>query len=267
MDVGVLKEVKTRVNGAIVEDAPEWYDTPLDQLDFHWSHDERVEIERYCEKIHKNIAEEEMTPRERFEAMIAGKPKDRQLLSSPSGNMYLARVLSAGGDSVKAVDVIRNPKLFVKGHLAYLARFATDWPVYMIICYSGIGVFGGKAKLLVNAQPCMTDYPIKTMADLEGMESPDPKKDGMFPGYLWACREMKRIFDDYGLSKLMPMYSSMCPGVESMIMEGMMGWTPFILGLRRNEELCKRAVAMGNEFSIKLGKAIIEVSQPDALQC
>jgi len=41
-----------------MEGAPDWYDTPLDKLDFEWSHDEKVEIERYCEKIHQNIAEE-----------------------------------------------------------------------------------------------------------------------------------------------------------------------------------------------------------------
>ena len=267
MAEGVPKEVKTRVNGCIVEDAPEWYDTPFDQLDFHWSYDEKVEIERYCEKIHKDIAEEEMTPRERFYATVEGKPKDRQLISTPDGNTYLARVLSAGGDSVKTVDIIRNPKLFVKGHLAYLARFPSDWPMYMITCYSGIGVFGGRMRLLENGQPCMTEYPVKTVADMEGMESPDPWKDGMFPGYLWACREMKRIFDEYDLSKVMIIYSSMCPGVESQIMESMMGWTPFIVALRKDEECAKRAVALGKEFSIKLAKAIIEVSQPEALQC
>ncbi len=267
MEVGVLKEVKTRCNGAIVQDAPDWYDTPLDQLDFHWSHDEKVEIERICEKIHKNIAEEEMTPRERFYAVMEGKPKDRQFLSAPHANEYLARVLSAGGDSVKTVDIIRNPKLFVKGHLAALARFATDWPLYMIICYSGIGVFGGKVKLLENAQPCTTEFPIKTMADFEGIESPDPKKDGMFPGYLWACREMKRIFDQYGLSKVMVIYSSMCPGVESMCQEALMGWNPFIMALRKDEECAKKAVETAQEFSIKLAKAIIEVSQPEAMQC
>jgi len=57
--------------------APEWYGTPLDELDFQWSHEEKLEIERYCEKIHKNLAEEEMTPKERFEATLAGKPRDR----------------------------------------------------------------------------------------------------------------------------------------------------------------------------------------------
>jgi len=66
----VMNMAKERVR---MENAPEWYNTPLDQLDFHWSHDEKVELERYCEKIHKNIAEEEMTPRERFRATLEGK--------------------------------------------------------------------------------------------------------------------------------------------------------------------------------------------------
>ena len=38
--------------------APYWYNTPIEDLDFEWSHEDKVEIERYCTKILKNIEEE-----------------------------------------------------------------------------------------------------------------------------------------------------------------------------------------------------------------
>lgn len=101
-----------------MENAPEWYDVPLDQLDFVWSHDEKVEIERYCEKIHKNIAEEEMTPRERFKATVEGKEKDRCYIWSVHLNVYATRVLDGFDHSLLPIDVYRNPKLLVKAHLA-----------------------------------------------------------------------------------------------------------------------------------------------------
>ena len=40
---------KTREIG--LEGAPDWYGTPLDELPFEWSPDEKLEIERYCVKI------------------------------------------------------------------------------------------------------------------------------------------------------------------------------------------------------------------------
>ncbi|MGB5156759.1 hypothetical protein [Desulfobacterium sp. N47] len=48
------------------------------------------------------------------------------------------------------------------------------------------------------------DMMIKTIEDLEGLESPDPTKHGMFAQYLWFCQETRRIFDKYELSKLIP---------------------------------------------------------------
>ena len=64
-----------------LENAPYWYNTPLDKLDFEWSPEEEREIERICEKIHKNIEEEGgMTPLERFRAAMWGKDKDRMFM-------------------------------------------------------------------------------------------------------------------------------------------------------------------------------------------
>jgi len=38
--------------------APSWYGTALEQLDFEWSREEELELERYCQRILKNIANE-----------------------------------------------------------------------------------------------------------------------------------------------------------------------------------------------------------------
>ena len=64
-----------------MQGAPDWYSKHLDELGFEWSPEEELEIERYCEKILKNVAEEEMTPLERWKAHMAGKPTDRKFFT------------------------------------------------------------------------------------------------------------------------------------------------------------------------------------------
>lgn len=208
-----------------------------------------------------------MTPKERYEATVAGEPKDRLLCSLPPANLYLSRVLDAGADALKPVDIIRNPKLFVKGHLAFVSRFAPDWPIYFSLVQSGIGVFGGRVKMPEYGQPCLVEFPVKAIEDLEGLEMPDPRKDGVFPGYLWGCREMRRIFDEYGLSEVMPIYSAICAGIEGMVMDAMMGWTPFLKALRKDQELGRAAVEISLKWCIDFGIAVIEESSPEMIQC
>ncbi|MGB5156758.1 hypothetical protein [Desulfobacterium sp. N47] len=55
-----------------------YYGKSLDELNasLSWGPEEEREIERYCEKIHNNIKEEEMTPMERFKATMEGKERD-----------------------------------------------------------------------------------------------------------------------------------------------------------------------------------------------
>ena len=47
----------------------------MGELEFEWSPEEKLELERYCEKILKNVAEGEMTPRQRFEATMEGRAR------------------------------------------------------------------------------------------------------------------------------------------------------------------------------------------------
>ena len=92
-------EGRTRVNRGIMEGAPDWYDTHLDELDFEWSPEDKLEIERYCEKIHKNIATEEMTPYERCIANYEGKPKDRSLMEIWVLNPFALQTLNCKNKS------------------------------------------------------------------------------------------------------------------------------------------------------------------------
>ena len=94
-----------------MEGAPDWYGTPLDELDFEWSFEEELEVECYCPRILKNVAEEEMTPRQRFEATMEGRARDRLLLETLYFNLYAVRTLDSAADALKPVDVRRNPKL------------------------------------------------------------------------------------------------------------------------------------------------------------
>ena len=249
-----------------LEGAPYWYSTHLDQLSFEWSYEEELEIERYCDKILKNIAEEEMTPRQRFEATMAGRERDRLLIEALYFNPYAVQTLDSAADALKPIDVCRNPKLLVKAHLATLARFALDLPALYPISYTH-DLWGGRAQMTEYGNPRMVgDPPIKSVADLESVEVPDPEKDGLYPGYLWACREIKRIFTKHGVDKVMPLWISIIgPLVTSM--ESMIGWNQFLIALHKNPELCRRTMELATEWAIKFGQAAIDAGADCLVMC
>ena len=92
---GIHKEIAGMFKGRQpLKNAPYWYNTPLDKLDFEWSPEETREIERICAKIHKNIEEEGgMTPLERFQAAMWGKDKDRMFMGIPHNNPYTVKIV------------------------------------------------------------------------------------------------------------------------------------------------------------------------------
>ena len=248
-----------------LEGAPDWYGTPLEELHFEWSPEEKLEIERYCEKILKNVAQEEMTPLERLKATFEGKPKDRVLMHVLHGNVYGGRTLDSGADALKPIDIYRNPKLWVKAHLATTARFALDYPNTYGISYTE-ELWGARARMIEYGNPVIVgNPPIKSIEDLEGIEAPDPKRDGLYPGYLWAHRELRRIYDEYGLTKVMPIFTRICGCPVGTVMLFMTGWAPFAVNMRKNPELNKRCLDLATEWEIKFGQAVIDVARADAL--
>ncbi|TAK35051.1 MAG: hypothetical protein EPO21_07530 [Chloroflexota bacterium] len=261
----MAREKRLKQFGAL-EGAPDWYGTPLDELHFEWSPEERLEIERYCERILKNIEEEGgMTPLERLNATLEGKPRDRALLTVLYGNVYGIRTLDSAADALKPIDVYRNPKLWVKVHLATVARFKLDYANAYEISYTE-EFWGNNARMIEYGNPVIIGDPrLKSLEDLEGFEAPDPTKDGLFPGYLWANRELRRIYDEYGLSKVMPILPRICGDPHSIVMLYMMGWAGFAMGLRKSPELCRRCLDLATEWEIRYGQAVIEAARPQAL--
>lgn len=252
----MAKEVK-------VQGAPYWYSTPLDELEFEWSPEEKLELERYCEKILKNVAEEEMTPIERWKAHMAGKPTDRKLLSVSHVVIYATRTLDSHADAVKPIDVFRHPKLLVKAMLATVARYKLDYPNMHSIIYND-DLFGGNVKMIELGQPVLVgEPPVKTMADLEGLEVPDPRSFGFNPGWLWAYREIRRLVDEYKLP--IPIWVSLGTDPTCTAILDMMGWAPFLKAMRKEPELARRCSELGLQWDIKLAKDLVELVKPDGL--
>ncbi|HJX69628.1 MAG TPA: hypothetical protein VJ441_00880 [Dehalococcoidia bacterium] len=246
-----------------------YYGIPLAELQLllEWSREEEVEIERYCEKILKNIADsgDEMTPMERFRATMEGKPRDRQFIDSAYFPLYAIRQLDSWSDALKPIDNWRYPKLVIKSFLATQARFNFDILNYGTYSY-GEELWGGNARFLEYGNPVIAgERPIKSLADLEGLEIADPRVHGMFPQQLWFGRETRRIFAKYGLDKVLPIGMSFCAGPEATAWEQMMGFKEFMIGLRKNPELCKQCCALAEQWSVREATAIAEEIKPDLM--
>ncbi len=242
-----------------------YYGKSLDELNasLGWSPEEEREIERYCEKIHRNIKEEEMTPMERFKATMEGKERDRLLVEPFFHVSYAVRTLDGFADAIKTVDGYVYPKLTVKAHLATTARYKFDRMFCGPLSY-GEELFGCDSMLIENGNPVHEgEMPIKTVEDLEGLEAPDPTKHGMFAQYLWFCQEMRRIFDKYELSGVMPIEGSFCEGPDGFACSHMMGYNQYLKSLRKNPELCKKAAHLASEWLIKLGIAVNTLGKVD----
>jgi len=233
-----------------MQNVPDWYDTPLDELHFEWSAEEKLEIERYCEKIHKNIEEEEMTPKQRWIATQEGKGKDRCFMATAPFNVYAIRTLDSNADALKPIDGYRNPKLLVKQHFAFTARFKADWIFPYTIGYTE-DLWGANSKLIDYGNPVVVgDPPIKKMEDLEGVEVPDHRKHGLYPGYLWAIRECRKFLDEYNLSESLPMMVGVLCDPVAIVMLGMTGISGLMIFTRKDPELLKKCVDMADELYI-----------------
>jgi hypothetical protein len=125
-------------------------------------------------------------------------------------------------------------------------------------------MWGGQSKMIEYGNPVLDGKPpIMCLEDLEGMPVPDPTKDGLYPGYLWAIRELRRIFNEYKLP--LPIWGSICPGPTLLVPMGMLGWTEFVIALRKNKDLARRCMEISTEFLIGFGKAMIDQAKPDGI--
>ncbi len=258
--------VKKSLKIGKMEGAPDWYGTPFDKLHFEWTREEKVELDRYCEKILKNASEEEMTPKDRYYATAQGKPKDRLHIDPLFMVPAMTRTLDHWTDAVKPGDVYKRPKLHVKCQLATAARYKLDAIDFYTIVY-GENFFGADAKMMDYGTPMVIGKPpLKTLEDIESVELPDPWKHSLYPGYLWAVREVQNILKQYGADKVMPVEVSYCGGPMGTAFMGnmMMSMPDFMKAVVKQPEVAKAAIKLASEWSIKFGKACKSL-KPDGL--
>ena len=250
-----------------MENAPDWYGKPFEEQHFEWSKAEELELERYCEQIIKNAEEEEMTPLERFEATWQGKPKDRLHIEVKYNAPYATRTLDSFADAIKPGDLYKHPKLHIKAHLATAARFKLDIINVYTICYTE-ELWGANGRMIEYGTPQMVGKPpIKTMEDIESVEVPDPKKHGLYPGYLWAVKEMLRIMKKYGADKVLPVEVSYCGDPMGTVHLGMTGFGPGMVIMKKDPELFKACMDKATEWCIKYGLAVRELNPNGIYLC
>jgi hypothetical protein len=247
-----------------MENAPDWYGTPLEKLHFEWSKEEELMLERFCEKILKNATEEEMTPLQRFEATWHKKPKDRLFIDVLHMPNYAIRTLDSFADAIHPGDQYTHPKLAVLDHLATTARFKLDIVNWYMWAYTE-ELWGADARMMDYATPMqLGDAPIKTLEDVANVAVADPKKHGIFPGYLWAARETINIMKKYGVDKVMPIVLSFCGDPLGTMHLGMTGFGPGMVMAKKNQPLFKACMEKAAEWCIRLGKAVKEFN-PNAV--
>ena len=253
------------VNWGKLEGAPKWFNTPWKKLDFRFSEEEELEIERYTEKIKENIEEDKMTPMERWNATMEGQEVDRILVYLAPLTTYSIRVLDGFSNAVKPIDSFRNPKLFLKAHMAFAARFGTDCIDFYTLSY-GESLWGGKAKLLELAHPVMTEPGVKSMEDADRLVVPDPRKHGLYPGDLWAVNKCKQIFKKYGLEGVMPILASCCSPPAWIVATCVRGLKNGFLDPIRNVDLWHKLIEKTTKFEIDYAKALWE-ADADVVWC
>jgi hypothetical protein len=111
------------------------------------------------------------------------------------------------------------------------------------------------------------DFPVKTLEDIEGVEVPDPKKHGLYPGYLWASREMMRIMKKYGVDKVMPVTLSFCGDMIGTVHLSMTGFTYGLQLPKKDPELFKVCMDKATEWTIKFGNAVKELNPNGMYLC
>ncbi len=248
-----------------MENAPsDWYGVPLEDQHFEWSVEEELILKRLCEKIGENCEEEEMTPMERFRATFEKKDKDRLHIECKYNVPYAVRCLDSWADAIKPGDLYQRPKLHIMGHLAMAARFKLDIINIYVIHYTE-ECWGGNGRMIDYGTPQMVgEPPIKTMEDLESVLPADPKKHSLYPGYLWAAKEIKTIMKRYGVADKLPVELSFCGDPLGTMFLGMTGFGPGTVMMKKNPELFQACMWKAAEFQKAFGKACKETG-PDGL--
>lgn len=136
-----------------------------------------------------SIKPDDMTPKERFLAALAGEPMDR-ILSSP---LILNHASRAAGMKVR--DFCTSGRNMGEANIACFRKYRHDI-VYIFSTTSTVAeAMGTVMKFPEDDAPQVLESPVKTREDVKKLKPADPKKDGRMPVYLEAT---KRCVDEIG---------------------------------------------------------------------
>lgn len=137
----------------------------------------------------KAIKQDDMTPKERFSAALAGQPMDR-ILSSP---LILNHASRAAGMKVR--DFCTSGQSMGEANMACFRKYRHDI-VYIFSTTSTVAeAMGTVLKFPEDDAPQVVESPVKSREDVKKLEPADPKKDGRIPVYLEAT---KRCVEEIG---------------------------------------------------------------------
>ncbi len=134
-------------------------------------------------------AAEQMTPKERMQAVLSGQPIDR-LLVSPLILNYASRSMN-----LKVREFNTSGKNMGEANIACFRKYRHDF-VYLFTTTSTLAEAMGTKMLFPEDDAPQVDEPfIKLREDLKKLRPVDPGKDGRLPVYLEA---LKRCVDAIG---------------------------------------------------------------------
>lgn len=137
----------------------------------------------------KIILKEEMTPKERIEAMISGRPFDRVPCNIFIGD-HAATIIGA-----KVSDLNFSSKVFLKGQIAANEKYGIE-STGVSPGLAGIAeALGSKLVFPDHGAPYVGEYAIKDPLDLEKLNIPHPVKAGRFS---FVLETAEKLVDQFG---------------------------------------------------------------------
>lgn len=124
---------------------------------------------------------EQMTPKERMQALAAGRPFDR-IPCNPSISDHAAKLVG-----IKVSDYHRSAKQMARAQIAAYRRYGHDG----ISASASIAeALGSKMSFPDNSTPYFAENVVREISDLDKLEPPDPRRDGRLPMALEALEIM-----------------------------------------------------------------------------
>ena len=137
------------------------------------------------------MRQDEMTKKERIEALLGGKPVDRVPLYP------FIMGFSARNVGYHIATTYSDPKKSFEAQLWTQEQYGFDWgPVYGYASY-GTWEFGGKIRMPTSdyeQAPSHTDFPVQSEEDVDRLELPDVRVAGCLP----LALEFSRLQAEHG---------------------------------------------------------------------